>query len=198
MKEKLQALGQLSNAEPTFGDFHAFFKEVNEEKNERGAAILLAANVENGLRYAIAHFLNVAPDNKLFRSSLRSFEAKTRIGREIEIFGSQMEINLDCIRAIRNAFAHAVKPICFTTPQVRDVCDVLVMPTILPPMSIVAATGEPAGAMPENPSPRIRFQKVCEAVGHNLLVHGWSFALPSRADPKDVAFVTQVRPKPLP
>ena len=163
MKEKLQALGQLSNAEPTFGDFHAFFKEVNEEKNERGAAILLAANVENGLRYAIAHFLNVAPVNKLFRSSLRSFEAKTRIGREIEIFGSQMEINLDCIRAIRNAFAHAVKPISFTTPQVRDVCDVLVMPTILPPMSIVAATGEPAGAMPENPSPRIRFQKVCEA-----------------------------------
>jgi hypothetical protein len=50
MKKKLEALSSLGREEPTIKHFHSFFKEIREEKNERGAAILLASNVKNGLR----------------------------------------------------------------------------------------------------------------------------------------------------
>lgn len=53
MTTALEALARLSRQEPTPEYFIAFQEEINAEKNDRGAAILLACNVEICLRFAI-------------------------------------------------------------------------------------------------------------------------------------------------
>jgi hypothetical protein len=84
--------------------------------------------------------------------------------------GAQTKNNLDCIKGLRNAFAHAVIPIDFDTPEVNAVCEQMTMPKILAPRAIEAATGLPTGRLPDLVMPRQRFQKICEAVAHNLFV----------------------------
>jgi hypothetical protein len=202
MPTKLEALAQLSRAMPTYEHFHEFYQQVSAEKNDRGAALMLAANVENGLLYILRRTLVIkhGQDKRLFRfdAPIGTFEAKIRIGYALDIFGPETKNNLDCIKAIRNAFAHAVVPITFQTKEVADVCDLLVMPEILTPRAVNGETGEIVGAMPPDPTPRIRFQKVCEATGHNLFVWDWFVSLDGSSRPPDEANVKQVRPRPLP
>jgi hypothetical protein len=52
------------------------------------------------------------------------------------LFGDQMKHNLECIRGIRNAFAHAVIPITFETSELKAVCDTMMMPEICFPRAI--------------------------------------------------------------
>jgi hypothetical protein len=183
MTTALEALAQLSHQEPTPEYFVAFHEEVNAEKNHRGAAILLASNIEVSLRYAIARLLVTVDDSykTLFRTSapLSSFNAKIRFGYAIGLYKEQTTENLDRIRGIRNAFAHAVIPITFDTPEVSKVCGEMTMPEILPPRAFNASTMEAIGAMPKNPTSRERFQKICEAISHNIFVVGMKIS-PSR------------------
>jgi hypothetical protein len=173
MTTPLEALAHLSRQDPTPQYFSAFFIEVNAEKNDRGAAILLAANAELCLRYAIKrHLVTIdEAERTLFHSSgpLRSFEAKIRIGFTMGLFGEQTKQNLDCIKAIRNAFAHAIIPMSFETAEVKAVCELMTAPEILPPRT-VDETGKARGILPDFPTPRQRFQKICEAVSHNLFI----------------------------
>jgi hypothetical protein len=170
----LQALARLSRKDPTPEYFSRFHSEINAEPNHRGAAILLAANAEICLRYAIKRHLATTDDAEqiLFQSGgpLRSFEAKIRVGYTMGLYGEKTKGNLDCIKAIRNAFAHTVIPIDFDTAEVKAVCDLMTMPEILPPRAIDAATYKPRGILPDFPTTRQRFQKICEAVSHNLFV----------------------------
>lgn len=173
MATPLESLAILSREDPTPQYFSAFFIEVNAEKNDRGAAILLAANAEVCLRYAIKRHLVAIDDveRTLFRSNgpLSEFAAKIRVGYAMGLYKEQTKQNLDYIRAIRNAFAHAIIPISFETSEVRAVCDLMIMPELLRPTT-VDETGNPRGLLPEMPTPRQRFQKICEAVSHNLFV----------------------------
>lgn len=186
MTKPLDALATLSRQDPTPEYFSRFHEEVNSEKNERGAAILLAANAELCLRFCIRRHLTTTEeaDRMLFRSNgpLWSFEAKIRIGFSMGLYGAETKTNLDCIKAIRNAFAHAVIPISFDTPEVMAACDLMVMPEILPPRA-VDLTGQPRGILPELPTTRQRFQKICEAVAHNL------FVLPDRRGSSRIAWM---------
>jgi hypothetical protein len=174
MANPMEALARLSRQDPTSEYFAAFHIEVNAEQNQRGAAILLACNTEIGLRYAIKRHLVPIEDEDtertLFHSGpLRSFDAKIRMGYVMRLYGDQTRNNLDCIRFVRNAFAHATIPISFDTPEVKAVCDLMTMPEILPPR-IVGETGRPKGILPDFPPTRKRFQAICEAVAHNLFV----------------------------
>jgi hypothetical protein len=63
---------------------------------------------------------------------LGSFANEILIGYALNIFGDETKANLDIIRAVRNAFAHAKIPIKFTTPQVKNACTHLRIPTLLP------------------------------------------------------------------
>jgi hypothetical protein len=201
MTTPLQALAYLSRQEPTPKYFVAFHEEINAEKNDRGAAILLACNVEICLRFAIDRNLTqgIDPYKELFHAGapLRSFEAKIRIGYGMGIFRDQTKNNLDCIKGIRNAFAHAIIPITFETPEVKAVCDTMAMPEICFPRAIDAKTSEPRGMLPANATTRLKFQRICEAISHNLFVFGTiSRGIPS--DPEVGAPVKRVTPKPLP
>ena len=84
MTTPLEALARLSREEQTVQDFLDFQAEINSERNDRGAAILLACNVESCLRIAIERNLTNEGDvyRLLFHSGapLRSFEAKIRAG----------------------------------------------------------------------------------------------------------------------
>jgi hypothetical protein len=176
MTTPLQALAQLSHKDPTPEYFARFHAEISAENNHRGAVILLASNTEICLRYAIRRHLAktdyTETEQLLYRTGgpLRSFEAKIRVGYTMGIYGAQTKNNLDCIKGLRNAFAHAVIPIDFDTPEVNAVCEQMTMPEILAPRAIEAATGLPTGRLPDLVMPRQRFQKICEAVAHNLFV----------------------------
>jgi hypothetical protein len=202
MTTELQSLAKLSHQDPTPEYFAAFHEEINTEKNDRGAAILLACNVEICLRFAIDRNLTIGTEahKELFHiggAPLRSFEAKIRIGYNMGLYRDQTKHNLDCIKGIRNAFAHAVIPIKFETPEVKAVCDTMTMPEICFPRAIDAKTLEPRGTLPADASPRITFQKICEAISHNLFMFGTtSRGIPS--DPEVGVPVKRVMPKPLP
>jgi len=178
MKAALQALSSLAYQDPTPAYFAAFHEEIKREKNDRGAAILLSCHVEVCLRYAIRRGMKVKAqkikdtEKLLFKSGgpLHSFEGKLRVGFALGVFGDETKYNLDCIKGIRNAFAHAVTPITFETPQVSTVCKFMKMPEILPPCAIDPATLKPRGILGEFPGVREIFQKICEATSHNLFL----------------------------
>jgi hypothetical protein len=92
----LEALARLSRQEPTPEYFIAFQEEIHAEKNDRGAAILLACNVEICLRFAIDRNLTLGIDayKDLFHTGgpLRSFEAKIRVGYSMGLFRDQTNI----------------------------------------------------------------------------------------------------------
>jgi hypothetical protein len=202
MTTPLEALAYLSRQEPTPEHFVAFQAEINAEKNDRGAAILLACNVEICLRYAIDRNLTVAGDThrSLFHTGapLRSFEAKIRVGYSMGLFGDQTKHNLYCIKAIRNAFAHAIIPIRFDTPKVKAVCDTMEMPEICFPRSISTAPQESNEKLQPNPTPRQKFQAICEALSHNLFLFGSTISRGIPSDPEVGTYVRRARPKPLP
>jgi hypothetical protein len=98
------------------------------------------------------------------------------------LYGPETKQNLDCIKGFRNAFAHAVIPISFETPEVGAAVKLMTMPEIPPPRA-VDETGKPRGILPEFPTTRQRFQKICEAVTHNL------FVLPGKRGSSRIAWI---------
>ena len=131
MTTPIEALTRLSRQVPTRADFEAFHAEIKDETNNRGVTALLAANADIGLQLAIERNLLVTETDDhfgdLFRPGglLNNFGAKIRIGYHMGIYGNVHKKNLDCILAVRNAFAHAPKPLTFDTPEVKAVCDLL-------------------------------------------------------------------------
>jgi hypothetical protein len=201
MTTPLEALAHLSHRSPTPEGFTGFLQEVNAEKNDRGAAILLGSNAENALQVAIDRNLVVREDayKLLFHSSgpLSSFEAKIRIGYAMGIYGDQHKNALDCIKGIRNAFAHAVHPISFETAEVREVCNLMTIPEVILPRSVEPETGEPALKLVGKETPRLRFKKVCEAVSHNLFWIGTTISPGILCDPTNVLIPMKARRVPL-
>src|SRR5712692_31282 len=135
-----RALRELARTEASPEHFGIFNEQVKDERNDRGAAILAATNVEIALRYALSRRLTLQKDQHecMFGldSPLGTFDHKIRIAHALEVFGQQTKKNLDLVRAIRNAFAHAHVPITFETEQVKSVCKFLVIPELLPPRAV--------------------------------------------------------------
>jgi hypothetical protein len=140
------ALTALIDAEPTKQHYAQYIEEANAEKNDRGAAILIATNLENVLESAIIRQLQLGSKRRdLFglNSPAGTFDFKVRIGHALRIFGDETRGNLDIIRSIRNTFAHAKIPIKFTEPAITKACALLIIPRLLPPVS------RPIGWRPE-------------------------------------------------
>jgi len=196
MQQLFDALSQLTRQDPTPEHFSEFMGQVNAEKNDRGAAILLACNAEIALRYAIRRQLTTTEDAEaiLFRfgGPLRSFEAKIRVGYAMGLYREQTKNNLDCIRSVRNAFAHSVIPIRFDTLQVKAVCDLMTMPEIMPPRAVDPPTGLPQ-PIPGSTTTRQRFQRICEAVSHNIFLLGVHIA-GAPIEPKEALSTRAITP----
>lgn len=123
----LRKLSELTNRPPT-PEYQAEYQaQVDAEKNDRGAVLLIGANLENILESTIEKFLFPDRASKLFGPDkpLGSFRNKILIAHALNIFGDDTFRNFEIVRGIRNAFAHAKIPISFTTPEVRNACDLI-------------------------------------------------------------------------
>ncbi len=162
------ALRALINRPGTQAETPAYIEEVHTgfggrgvgaggNRNDRGAALLLTSNLENSLRIAIERKLGITEKRRamLFvdeAAPLRDFSAKVRIGYAVGLFGEDTKNNLDIIRLIRNAFAHAPSPVRFSTLEVRNACALLKIP---------APVGK-ADDQKDTTTGRVRFRLVCE------------------------------------
>ncbi len=127
-------------------------------RNDRGAALLLVANLENSMRIAIEGKLSTAERHRamLFDgevSPFGTFSRKIRMGYALRLFGDETRSNLEIIRRIRNVFAHAPCPLHFSTVEVVNACALLKVP---------APVGAAEDQKHANTTGRERFTLVCE------------------------------------
>jgi hypothetical protein len=183
-KAALQALSQIANAELSPDYIADFFLEVAGIANHRGAAILLATHLEAVLQLAIIARLSIRPNSLAdvfgYDRPMGNFANKIRIAHAIGLITDATRSNLDIIRQIRNAFAHAMRPISFETKQVAEACALLVIAAPLPPTSS-------AEQIPEKPPARQQYRGACETISHNLFVaSGFYYALTQVQPPSSV------------
>ena len=91
-------------------------------------AILAAAGVEDGLEYAIENQFMRGLSKTEFRTifdsddMLGTFGAKIKMGHALRVYGDITQADLNCIKDIRNVFAHAKMKLDFSHPHVIDAC----------------------------------------------------------------------------
>jgi hypothetical protein len=130
LEKALGAVAQLSHADSGPDHYEDFQREANMERADRGAAILLALNVENALERTIVRSLNPPTARRdLFglQAPMGSFAHKIIMGHAIGVYGSETRTNLDIIRTIRNTFAHAKHPIRFGDDEMVVLVNFLVV-----------------------------------------------------------------------
>jgi hypothetical protein len=121
----------------------------------RAAALILSALIDNTLEYVIrARFvpLNKSNFDALFRNPtapLSSLSAKIALAHAMGIVGDELRIQLNRLRSIRNAFAHAMVSVSFDDPEIVAECKKL------DPQSITRGKFQP-----EDNTPRERFTAV--------------------------------------
>lgn len=130
----VQSLKEFTKQVPSSADLATVLLDLNREKNARARAITLAALLDSALEAALRTKLipNIPKedDKNLFGSggTLGSFSVKIRMTYVLGVIGPETRADLDCIREIRNAFAHAKTIISFDTKEVSTVCQRLKFP----------------------------------------------------------------------
>lgn len=128
----LTALKKLGRRMPEPADIKAFSREIRQEKNDRGAAMLICGFLDQCLMLAIVRQLpNQTAAMKLFedRAALHNFSDKINMAHAMGLYGEQTRRNLDILRTVRNLFAHSTRALSFKTPEVAQACDMLVPPS---------------------------------------------------------------------
>ena len=92
--------------------------------HDRAATIILGAHVEMYLqRLLLAHLPNAKPEIFLPPSGpLTDFYAKNHLAFAMGIIPEALLKDLEIVRRVRNAFAHAPAPVRFSDPPIRDEC----------------------------------------------------------------------------
>jgi DNA-binding MltR family transcriptional regulator len=94
----------------------------------RGVAMIAAAIVDDVLLGAVKYRmvpLTEGEESELFGVDrpLSSFSSRIKLGYALGIFGKNTRHDLDNLRKIRNAFAHARRAISFETPEIAALCE---------------------------------------------------------------------------
>jgi hypothetical protein len=97
----------------------------DDPTKDRNAAIMGSAFVEHALRQAITTHLakdSIDPTHKyLFEADdapFREFSTRIRLARALGIIHKSDYDQIEAIRHIRNAFAHTISKITFSTPEI--------------------------------------------------------------------------------
>jgi hypothetical protein len=123
-------LHDLSRRVPTPEELKAFFDSVKDMEN-RAVALILSSLTDNLLEACIAmRFVRLGKKrfDKMFREQgapLGTFSAKIATGFALGIINSELRSQLDRIRHIRNAFAHAMLVVSFDEPMIAQACNKL-------------------------------------------------------------------------
>jgi hypothetical protein len=123
----MQTLADLSRVKPTGDELEQIFKLL-ESESDRGCALIAGCLLENVLEIAIAAF--TADCGKVFYQSIfagndapmATFSAKIRMGRALSIYGEITQTRFGLVKDIRNAFAHALRPLDFNHPTIVEAC----------------------------------------------------------------------------
>jgi len=166
-KTIIEALTRIAAAELAADDFGEYYREIAEIANPRGAAILLAAHLEEALELALSRRLQISPSSRGnvagYDRAMETLDGKIRMAHGIKLISDETRSNLDIVRRIRNAFAHAIKPLTFETKEIAEACQLLKIPAPLPP------TTGPSSPRAE-PAARFQYRATCETTAHNLFV----------------------------
>ncbi len=114
-------------------DLEALLPGLLEElwkASDRAFALVWSSVVEDNLRRCLLKNMRDLPsdmEDQLFEGygPLASFSARTKVSYALSLIGPKTRINLDRIRAVRNAFAHTGASLSFGTPQLANVCRLL-------------------------------------------------------------------------
>ena len=144
MASPVAALRKLAKLDSTSEHHMAFMEQLAPDTNHRGACLILAANVETALDTAIEQLLRLDNESRLLEDEdfYSAFARKIELGYALRIYGKKTRANLTYMRHVRNAFAHAKRPLTFDTPEVKAVCDLFVPLAVLPP-SVVGSLPSP-------------------------------------------------------
>lgn len=116
----------LMRVKPTLADFSATLKEF-DDASDRAAAIVGSTLVETYLERAIlSRLVKLDEDQEAELLSgdapLSSFAARIKLGYSLGLYNDETREDLDTVRDIRNAFAHAPISISFKTKEVIESC----------------------------------------------------------------------------
>lgn len=181
------ALRKLARQGSAMHHHLAFVEQILPESNHRGACLMQTANVETALDTAIQQFLRLDSDSRLLEDEnfFSSFARKIELGHALSIYGTRTKANLNTMRHIRNAFAHAKIPVTFDTPEVAAVCAQF---EVLPVLHPRVMRQEP---LKEKLTPRLLFDEVATALAHNLI---W-WALEPVQEIAEAAFQFEAEPE---
>src|SRR5260221_1856088 len=124
----LRAFKNFAKRPPTLEESEAMEKEFYGE-SDRACGVLHASWVEQVLETAIRRRLRPNLSNRMFdfEGPVGTFSAKIMMGYALGLFGSKTNHDLLLIRTIRNEFAHCQLPLRFDLPEVKAVCDQLIL-----------------------------------------------------------------------
>jgi DNA-binding MltR family transcriptional regulator len=122
--------GQVPDEHATYLILRTLERVEGDHSSDRTAAILGATIIENALRLALlACFRPEEKDHKgLFEGAtgpLATFSSRIEIAYALRIFGPKTLSDLQCIKVIRNSFAHSLMTMDFTLVEIITVCDAL-------------------------------------------------------------------------
>lgn len=170
-------LRKLSAQPMTQEHNQAMLDQAFGEKNDRGACLLFASNLENALDAVLSSWCGLSDKDAdfVFQSDgiFGTFSRKIYSARALRIIGPITHENLSIIRHVRNAFAHAKLPINFQTAQIATICLDLVRVNPLPPHGVLEK--EEYGA-------RALFSDVCAIIQTQLFHYSTMSSITMRSD----------------
>lgn len=180
-------LRSLTKQRPIQADWEEIARQLHEDGNDRGAAILASTLVEHALFLVIArripgaglHYAKLFEDDGMFAS----FDARVTMASVLDVIGELTLKNLRTIKHIRNTFAHASVPVTFATREVVAACDTL--------------TTELAARNFAWSTPKEKFVSICSGIAESL-EHYAARCHRTRADFLDPATMVPLVPATLP
>jgi hypothetical protein len=157
-------------------------------QSDRACGVLNASWLEQSIELSIQRVLRPDYSRKLFdfEGPLGTFSAKIMMGYAIGLFGPKTNHDLLLIRTIRNEFAHCQLPLRFDIPEVKAVCDHLIIPDIedvrVIPMYLIDYANEGMHVLYDRDHPKTRFITCCHSIIYQLFYMGQS-AKPLQAEP---------------
>jgi DNA-binding MltR family transcriptional regulator len=126
-KNSTDTLKKYAREEPTTDEHDKVVAEVQGD-SDRAMVVLMGSMVDGSLEYLIRDHMR--DDDAPFLDSifygdglLGSFSAKIRTAYALGLITADIREDLDTIREIRNACAHAKRPISFDLPQLKNVVE---------------------------------------------------------------------------